>query len=115
MERRRQERLPIRDAPLPALPLSSSHEWQRSNILSTHHKVRRVVGIAIEFQAQIKDGIIEIPEAYRHQITDTVRVIILTNVRPPTTGLLAQLLEQPIHDPDFVPMARDDIYADRVK
>lgn len=33
----------------------------------------------LEFQASVKDGVIEIPEAYRHTVTtgDTVKIIVL--------------------------------------
>lgn len=68
---------------------------------------------AIEFQAQIKNGVIEIPVAYRDQLADSVRVIILTPERPQTTGMLVRLLETPIDDPTFVPLTRDEIYDGR--
>ena len=71
--------------------------------------------VAIEFQAQVKDGIIEVPEVYRDKLADSVRVIILTPDRTQATGILARLLETPIDDPTFVPLTRDEIYEDRMK
>ena len=69
--------------------------------------------IIIEFQAHIKDGIIEIPEEYRDQLTDSVRVILSSPQRASPTGIIARLLEHPIQDSTFVPMKRDEIYGDR--
>jgi hypothetical protein len=69
--------------------------------------------VAIEFQAQIKNGVIEIPEAYRDQLAESVRVIILAPDKATSSGIIAQLLETPIDDPHFVPLTRDEIYEDR--
>jgi hypothetical protein len=71
--------------------------------------------VAIEFQAQIKDGVIEVPAAYRDQLTETVRVIILTPDRSQGTGILDRLLEAPIDDSTFTPFTRDEIYQERIK
>ncbi len=68
---------------------------------------------AIEFQARVKDGLIEIPEEYRDRLTESVRVIILAPERSRGTGIIARLLDRPIQDPTFVPMTRDEIYDDR--
>jgi hypothetical protein len=68
---------------------------------------------AIEFQAQVKDGVIEIPEEYRDQLTESVRVIILTPERLAGPGIIARLLAHPIQDSTFAPMTRDEIYQDR--
>ena len=69
----------------------------------------------IEFQAQVKNGTIEIPEAYRNEVTDIVQVIIRTHSHPEETGILAQLLAHPVDDPTFTPMTRDEVYADRIR
>jgi hypothetical protein len=69
---------------------------------------------AIEFQARVKDGVIEIPHEYRDQLTESVRVIILASERPQGTGIIARLLAHPLHDPTFVPLTRDEIYQDRI-
>lgn len=71
--------------------------------------------VAIEFQAQVKDGVIEVPAAYRAQLAESVRVIILTPDRTQETGILARLLETPLDDATFIPLTRDEIYQDRIK
>jgi hypothetical protein len=70
---------------------------------------------AIEFQARIKNGVIEIPEEYRQRLRDqskdnAVRVIILISGRDPQTNLIDQLLEKPLKIPGFAPMKRDELY-----
>jgi hypothetical protein len=66
--------------------------------------------IAIEFEATVKNGTIEIPEVYRNQVGASVRVIILTTERPASTGMLARLINQPIVDPTFAPLPRETMY-----
>jgi hypothetical protein len=68
---------------------------------------------AIEFQAQIKNGVIEIPTEYLDELGDVVRVIILAPERPQRSGMIQQLLEHPIQDPTFVPLKRDELYQAR--
>lgn len=75
---------------------------------------------AVEFQANITDGIIEVPETYRHQLAGAVRVIILTD--QPASGsvtggvthsepdMIAQLLAHPRKVAHFTPLKRDEIY-----
>lgn len=65
---------------------------------------------AIEFQARVQDGVIEIPAEYRDQLTEVVRVVSLTQERTQPTGIIARLLEHPINGPTFVPLTRDEIY-----
>lgn len=66
---------------------------------------------AIEFQARIKDGTIQIPREYQERLKASVRVIILVDVPRPTDTLIDQLLTQPLQIPDFQPLSRDGIYA----
>ncbi len=75
---------------------------------------------AVEFQANITDGIIEVPETYRRQLAGAVRVIILTN--QPTSDavidevidsepdMIARLLAHPRKVAHFTPLKRDEIY-----
>jgi hypothetical protein len=88
---------------------------------------------AIEFQAKIQDGKIEIPIEKRRQLlshieTGFVRVIVLTaeedvaDVAPTSTTLVQDaknkgydnfieyLLANPIQAPNFKPLTRDEIY-----
>jgi hypothetical protein len=68
---------------------------------------------AIEFQAKIKNGNIEIPEEYRRRLREqggenAVRVIILTVERGTSVDFIDELLANPIPASDFVPFTRDE-------
>jgi hypothetical protein len=65
---------------------------------------------AVEFQARIKDGTIEIPEAYRHRFKEHVRVILLAEEESTTGNLIDQLLQHPLKVAGFKPFTRDEIY-----
>jgi len=65
---------------------------------------------AVEFQATIKDGTIEIPEVYRHRFRERVRVILLAEEESTTANLIDQLLQRPLKIPEFKPFTRDEIY-----
>ncbi len=67
---------------------------------------------AIEFQAVIKNGIIEIPRRYLSNLSNRVRVILLIEQTPETTAnFIDQLLAQPVHMRGFRPLTREEIYA----
>jgi hypothetical protein len=65
---------------------------------------------AVEFQATIKDGAIEIPEVYRHRFRERVRVILLAEEESTTVNLIDQLLQHPLKVPEFKPFTRDEMY-----
>jgi hypothetical protein len=70
---------------------------------------------AIEFQAKIKNGSIEIPEEYRRRLWEqggdnAVRVIILTAERETSADFIDQLLANPISASDFTPFTRDELH-----
>jgi len=65
---------------------------------------------AVEFQAQIKNGTIEIPEAYRSRFKERVRVILLAEEESTRASLIDQLLQHPIKVPGFKPLTREDLY-----
>jgi hypothetical protein len=65
---------------------------------------------AVEFQAQIKNGTIEIPEMYRSRLKERVRVILLAEEESTTENLIDQLLQHPIKLAAFKPLAREEIY-----
>jgi hypothetical protein len=65
---------------------------------------------AVEFQATIKDGTIEIPEVYRHHFKERVRVILLAEEESTTVNLIDQLLQHPLKVAGFKPFTRDEIY-----
>ena len=62
---------------------------------------------AVEFQTQVKDGHITIPEAYQQEVTGMVRVIILTQSHSKTPNLLDDLLDDPLVIAGFSPLTRD--------
>lgn len=64
---------------------------------------------AVEFQAKIKNGTIEIPSQYKDKLRDVVRVIILTDEREPTANLIDQLLASPLKIRSFTPLSRAEI------
>src|SRR5215475_9516813 len=65
---------------------------------------------AVEFQAKIKNGTIEIPEVYRHRFKERVRVILLTEEESTTVNLIDQFLQHPLKVAGFKPFTRDQIY-----
>ena len=65
---------------------------------------------AVEFQAQIKNGTIEIPEVYRSRLKERVRVILLAEEESTTENLIDQLLQHPIKLAEFKPLGREEIY-----
>ena len=69
--------------------------------------------IAFEFQTNIKDGVIEVPPEYRDQLKGVVRVTIVAQLQRKPQRIIARLLENPINDPSFTPLTRDEIYQDR--
>lgn len=66
--------------------------------------------IAIEFQARIKDGTIEVPMEFRDQLSGMVRIIILRTELQRTSKIIERLLKHPIQDPTFTPFHRDEVY-----
>ena len=68
----------------------------------------------ITFQAHIMNGMIEIPAMYRDQFPDTIQVLVMATPCPEPTGILDRLLQHPRQNPTFVPLTREEIYADRL-
>ena len=66
---------------------------------------------AVEFQANVKNGIIEIPARYRSQLKQRVRVIVLAEPDDQPGNLIDQLLETPLHVKGFKPLTRDELYV----
>jgi hypothetical protein len=64
---------------------------------------------AIEFRAQVKNGMIEIPQQYREKLRD-VRVIVLAEEQSESNDMIAQLLASPRQVENFVPLSREEIY-----
>lgn len=67
--------------------------------------------LAVEFEAKVSDGMIRIPDPYRNQINDMVRVIVLIE-RPETEdNYIDHLLAEPLQIPDFAPLRREETHA----
>jgi ureidoglycolate hydrolase len=68
----------------------------------------------IEFQANVKAGIIEIPKPHKSEFMsqENVRVILVKQTQPQTQqpNLLKYLLDRPLTIDSFVPLQRDEIY-----
>lgn len=65
---------------------------------------------AVEFQAKVKNGAIEIPEEYKTRFKERVRVILLAEEESTATNFIDHLLQHPIHIAGFTPFTRDEIY-----
>jgi len=68
---------------------------------------------AVEFQAFVKNGMIEVPREYRKRLSQRVRVIVLAEedrTAQPTT-LIDELLLNPIKIEGFTPLTRDEAHA----
>lgn len=69
---------------------------------------------AFEFQAELKDGRIEIPAEYQDKISGTVHVIVLSPEKSAgTADMIDRLLEHPIEMENFAPFTREEIYERR--
>jgi len=67
---------------------------------------------AIEFQAVIKNGVIEVPRRYLRNLSNRVRVILLIEQMPETTAnFIDQLIAQSVRVQGFRPLTREEIYA----
>lgn len=66
---------------------------------------------AIEFKTRIKNGVIEIPEKFRRNLNDNVKVILLTEYISDTSpDIIEELLESPLKITGFKPYKREEIY-----
>ena len=65
---------------------------------------------AVEFDAKIRDGMIEVPENLRSKLLNHVRVIVLSQENGVQHTLIDQLLENPLDVPGFLAMKREAIY-----
>jgi hypothetical protein len=66
---------------------------------------------AVEFQAKIKNGAIEIPEEYRTRFKERVRVILLAEEESTAANFIDHLLQHPLPIAGFKPLTRDEIYG----
>lgn len=66
----------------------------------------------ITFTSSIKNGVIEIPEEYRQKIGDLgpVEVTIINKKETAKTGIIAELIENPIIVDEFQPLTREEAH-----
>lgn len=68
----------------------------------------------LEFQAIVRNGVIQIPDQYQQEIEamEVVEVIVKKAEKQPKkiSGFLKELIENPIIVKDFKPLTRDEIY-----
>ena len=66
----------------------------------------------ITFTATIQDGMIKIPDEYQQDLNNAeyVEVTIISKKKTAKTGIIAELIENPIEVKDFKPLTRDEIY-----
>ena len=66
----------------------------------------------IEFQTEVKNGVIEIPGEYRKQLTKHVRVILLPGEKSVTSeNFIEVLLAELCAWKDFCPLTREEAHA----
>ena len=68
---------------------------------------------AVEFQASVKDGAIEIPHKYQQELGNgsTVKVIVLmSQQKPRDRDIMDELTENPISVKGLPRLTRDEIY-----
>lgn len=68
----------------------------------------------VEFQATVKNGVIEIPDQYQQEVEamEVVEVFVkkAEKQKKKVSGFLKELIENPIEVKDFKPLTRDEIY-----
>lgn len=67
---------------------------------------------AVEFQANIKNGVIEIPDEYKQEFDEgnSVKVLIMKKQRNSATGIIARLTSNPVKVKGFTPLTRDEAH-----
>jgi hypothetical protein len=64
----------------------------------------------VDFEAEVNNGTIEIPEIYRDRVRDRVHVILQVDEPKRDKDFIDELLEQPVNVPGFQPLSRDASY-----
>jgi hypothetical protein len=68
---------------------------------------------AIEFDAQITNGSIEIPAAHRGALLGAVHVIVFPQARYAGATKIDELIAHPLQVPGFRPLTRDEAHERR--
>jgi hypothetical protein len=65
---------------------------------------------AVEFQTKLQDGKIIVPTEHQEKFKGQVRVILLSEENDEDIDFIDYLLANPTHDPNFVPLKREEIH-----
>ena len=67
---------------------------------------------AITFTATIQNGMIKIPDEYQQDLSnaDCVEVTVVSQKKTAKTGIIAELIENPIIVKDFKPFTREEAH-----
>ena len=66
-----------------------------------------------EFEAEVKNGCIDLPESLRDRFRDRIHVRVSRDDAPATLSLLDRWLASPIRVPGFTPLTREDAHDRR--
>lgn len=64
----------------------------------------------IEFQAKIKNGMIEIPKEHKEKLNENVKVTIWAEGEKNKVNFIDKLLNSPLKVANFKPFTREEIY-----
>ena len=66
---------------------------------------------AVEFEATVRNGLIEVPAELRETLSEQVRVILLAREpRKRGRNLIEHLMDHPLHLADPRPLTREEVY-----
>ena len=67
---------------------------------------------AVEFQANINNGLIEIPDEYKQEFENgnSVKVIIMKEQKNSVTGIIPRLATNPVKVKGFTPLTREEAH-----
>ena len=65
---------------------------------------------AVEFDAQIRNGTIEIPAAHLEELQGSVHVVVFPQSQVGATKKIDELIAHPLRVPGFLPLTRDEAH-----
>ena len=64
-----------------------------------------------EFEAEVKNGCIELPASLRERFHDRIRVRVMRDEAADSPSLLDKWLASPISVPGFIPLTREAVHG----
>ena len=64
----------------------------------------------LKFEASVRNGLIQIPDKYREQIPERVKIILFPKERRAQEDYVTWLLDHPLQAPGFRPLSREEIH-----